>query len=57
MSGIWFWIILATIGVTIGTVLGNRVLTKIPEMWFHRVLAGVLAVLGGAMMIRGISNE
>jgi uncharacterized membrane protein YfcA len=57
MFGIWFWIVLATIGVTIGTVLGNRVLTKIPEMWFHRVLAGVLAVLGGAMMIRGISND
>lgn len=54
MSGIWVWIVLATIGVTVGTVLGNRVLTRIPEVWFHRVLAVVLAILGGAMMIRGI---
>lgn len=54
MSGIWFWMVLSTIGVTVGTVLGNRVLTKIPEVWFHRVLALVLAVLGGTMIIRGI---
>lgn len=57
MAAIWPWILIATIGVATGTVIGSRVLTRIPEIWFHRVLAVVLAVLGGAMMIRGIGNE
>jgi hypothetical protein len=43
---------LATVGVTIGTVLGSRVLVRIPEVWFRRVLALVLVVLGGAMLVR-----
>src|SRR5688572_8470367 len=56
MAGVWLWIALATIGVTTGTVLGSRVLGRIPEVWFRRVLALVLALLGGAMMIRGIRS-
>jgi uncharacterized protein len=51
---IWAWIGLATLGVTIGTVLGNRVLGRIPEIWFHRILAGVLAALGAAMVVRAV---
>jgi uncharacterized membrane protein YfcA len=51
---IWSWVALATIGVTIGTVLGSRVLRRIPEVWFRRVLALVLAVLGGVMLVRGL---
>src|SRR5688572_10831351 len=43
MAAIWVWIALAVIGVTIGTVVGNRVLGRIPEVWFRRVLALVLA--------------
>lgn len=54
MSALWPWIALATIGVTVGTVLGSRVLGRIPEVWFHRVLALVLAILGGAMLNRGM---
>jgi uncharacterized membrane protein YfcA len=57
MSAIWLWILIATIGVTVGTVLGSRVLARIPEIWFRRTLAAVLAMLGIAMMTRGISNE
>jgi uncharacterized protein len=56
MMSISHWIALATIGVTIGTVLGSRALGGIPEVWFRRVLALVLAVLGGAMLIRGIRS-
>lgn len=51
---IWPWVAWATIGVTIGTVLGSRVLTRIPEVWFRRVLAVVLALLGGAMLVRAM---
>jgi hypothetical protein len=55
MAAIWLWIALATIGVTMGTVIGSRVLERIPEVWFRRVLALVLALLGLAMVIRAIN--
>jgi len=57
LSAVWSWILIATIGVTLGTVLGSRVLAKIPEIWFHRVLAGVLAILGSAMVIRAVLDK
>jgi uncharacterized membrane protein YfcA len=40
--------------VTIGTLLGSRVLVRIPEVWFRRLLALILAVLGGAMLVRAM---
>jgi uncharacterized membrane protein YfcA len=49
----WRWIALATAGVVAGTLLGAHTLQRIPEIWFRRVLALVLAILGGAMLIRG----
>jgi uncharacterized membrane protein YfcA len=52
LSGMVMWIALATLGVAVGTMLGNRVLARIPEMWFHRVLAIVLALLGTPMLWR-----
>jgi uncharacterized membrane protein YfcA len=52
----WFTILSATLGVTLGTLVGNRVLGRIPDIWFHRVLAGVLALLGIAMMTRGVRS-
>jgi hypothetical protein len=54
IRAIWWWVALATVGVTIGTVLGSRALVRIPEVWFRRVLALILAILGGAMLLRGI---
>jgi uncharacterized membrane protein YfcA len=38
----------------VGTVLGHRTLAGIPEIWFDRVLAIVLALLGVAMIFRGM---
>ena len=43
---------LATIGVTIGTAIGGRALGQIPEAWFRRFLALVLAILGAAMLLK-----
>ena len=54
MSALWQWMALATIGVTVGTVLGSRTLLRIPEFWFRRLLALILAILGGAMLVRGV---
>lgn len=53
MMSLWPWMLLAIIGVGAGTLLGTRVLAKMPEIWFHRVLALVLALLGAAMIVRG----
>jgi uncharacterized membrane protein YfcA len=54
MAAMWAWISLATAGVLVGTVLGSRALAWIPDFWFRRVLALVLAVLGTAMIARGL---
>jgi hypothetical protein len=56
MAGIWPWITLATIGVTLGTVMGSRALSRIPEVWFRRALALVLALLGVTMLVRAIQS-
>jgi uncharacterized membrane protein YfcA len=54
MIAYWQWIAVATAGVTMGTLVGSRTLAAIPEAWFHRILAMVLALLGIAMLARGI---
>ena len=51
---IWKWVAVASVGVCVGTVFGSRILARIPEVWFHRLLASVLAVLGAVMMFRGV---
>lgn len=56
MSALWPWMALATAGITAGTVLGSRVLDRLPERWFRRILAVILALLGGAMLVRGIRS-
>ena len=47
------WVALATAGVLAGTVLGHRVLARIPERWFRRTVAVILALLGAAMLAQG----
>lgn len=49
----WFPIALATVGVTVGTIIGGRLLAGTPDVWFRRVLAVVLAILGATMVVRG----
>jgi uncharacterized membrane protein YfcA len=56
IGAIWQWVALATMGVMAGTVIGGRVLSRIPEAWFRRVLAVVLALLGGSMLIRAMAR-
>ena len=47
-------IILATAGVLAGTFVGHRLLQTIPERWFRRTVAIILALLGATMVIRGL---
>ena len=50
------WIGLAIVGVIAGTIIGSRTLGRIPDIWFRRVLALMLAVLGVTMLARGMSS-
>jgi uncharacterized membrane protein YfcA len=50
----WPLILLATAGVVTGTLLGNRLLAKIPESAFRRIVAVILAALGSYMLIRAL---
>jgi hypothetical protein len=51
MLAAWPWIVVATIGVAAGTVFGSRALRRVPDAWFRRVLALVLALLGTVMLL------
>ena len=46
------WVLIATVGVIAGTLIGSHTLNRVPESWFRRILAVVLAVLGVAMLMR-----
>jgi len=54
MRGVLLWIILAIAAVIAGTLLGTRALGRIPDVWFRRVLAVTLAILGVAMLVRAL---
>ena len=51
-SSIWQWVALASVGVCVGTVLGNRTLPVYPKSGSRRILAGVLAALGTIMVFQ-----
>jgi uncharacterized protein len=48
----WKYLVLGTAGVIVGTIAGQRVLTKIPENVFRRVVAAIILGLGIAMLSR-----
>jgi uncharacterized protein len=50
---IWPAVAAATAGVIAGTLVGNRLLARIPEARFRPIVAVILAVLGAAMIING----
>lgn len=56
IRGLGAWVALATAGVLAGTVLGHRLLGRIPERSFRRTVAVLLAGLGAAMLARGLQG-
>jgi uncharacterized membrane protein YfcA len=50
---IWVLVLVATIGALIGTLFGERLLKRIPEQLFRRVVAVLLLILGMYMIIFG----
>jgi uncharacterized membrane protein YfcA len=53
LRAIWPLIASATLGVLLGTIAGRRVLARVPDVAFHRVVAVVLLVLGVWMIVHG----
>jgi len=51
--GIWPLVLIATAGVVIGTALGARVLGRVPQQLFRRVIAVLLIALGSYMAFFG----
>jgi len=45
-------IAVATAGTVAGTIIGGRLLRRIPEPWFRRIVAVVLLILGVALLWR-----
>ena len=52
----WPAIAAATVGVVCGTLFGHRILIRIPEEQFRPIVAMLLAILGAAMLIVGLTT-
>lgn len=52
LANLWQPILIATIGVLLGTWFGQPVLHKIPEKVFKRVVCGLILVLGLTMLLK-----
>lgn len=50
---LWPFILASAIGVLIGTVVGQRVLKRIPEAIFQRLVAAIILMLGVWMFLQG----
>jgi uncharacterized membrane protein YfcA len=47
-------ILILSLGVIVGTLFGGRLLSRVPDAWFRRVVAIVLAALGVWMLVQGV---
>ncbi|HJQ09556.1 MAG TPA: sulfite exporter TauE/SafE family protein [Gemmatimonadaceae bacterium] len=50
---IWPLVLIATVGAVLGTVFGERVLRRIPEATFRRIVASLVLALGVYMIVAG----
>lgn len=50
------WILLLIAGVILGTVLGGKLLRRLPERSFRRVVSGLIFILGAFMLYQGIRS-
>lgn len=50
------WIALSTLGVVIGTLLGMKLLKRLPEQVFRRGVSALIFALGAFMLYRGIQD-
>ena len=55
IAGLWPVLVTATLGALAGTVLGERILRRVPEPAYRRVVSALILVLG-AVMLFGLSS-
>jgi uncharacterized membrane protein YfcA len=53
IASLWPLVLIATAGVVIGTAFGTRILRRVPQPVFRRVLAVLLVLLGVYMAVAG----
>jgi uncharacterized membrane protein YfcA len=51
IAAAWPYVLAATIGVVIGTLVGERLLRRIPEATFRKVVSTIILVLGLALLV------
>lgn len=51
LSRVWLYLVLGTAGVILGTVVGQRVLNRIPEKLFRRAISIIILALGVALIV------
>jgi uncharacterized membrane protein YfcA len=52
VAGLWPFLLTATAGTLLGTVAGERVLRRLPEGLYRRLVAGLVLALGVFMLVR-----
>ena len=52
LARVWTYLLLGTAGVPVGTIVGQRVLAKIPEKIFRRIVSIIILLLGVALSVR-----
>jgi uncharacterized membrane protein YfcA len=52
VTSIWQYILIATMGVVIGTLGGRRILQKLPESVFKKTVAAIILAIGIFVLIR-----
>ena len=53
IAALWPELLAAVLGVVIGTLAGERILRRLPESWYRRVVGLLLVALGLYMLLRG----
>ena len=54
---IWPTIAGLTLATVAGTIAGRRVLSRIPERVFHRIISAVVLLLGAYMLVRASMGD
>ncbi len=51
LTAIWPYIVIATVGVVVGTIGGRNVLRRLPELAFKRVVGGIILAIGVLVLV------
>ncbi len=53
LASVWIYIVAGTAGVVAGTLVGQRMLTRIPAHIFRPVVSAIILALGVSLLLRG----